>query len=52
MAAAGAIRVTAAMVAADGGSTGDVIRVVNPATRRYLRGRVVQKGVVEVLNGR
>jgi flagella basal body P-ring formation protein FlgA len=52
VAAAGAIRVTAAMVAADGGSTGDVIRVVNPATRRYLRGRVVQKGVVEVLNGR
>jgi flagella basal body P-ring formation protein FlgA len=52
VAAAGAIRVTAAMVAADGGSAGDVIRVVNPGTRRYLRGRIVRKGVVEVLNGR
>jgi flagella basal body P-ring formation protein FlgA len=52
VAAAGAIRVTAAMVAADGGSAGDIIRVVNPGTRRYLRGRVVREGVVEVLNGR
>ncbi|MEO7191701.1 MAG: flagellar basal body P-ring formation chaperone FlgA [Vicinamibacterales bacterium] len=48
----GAVEVTASMVAADGGRAGDVIRVVNPATRRYLRARVVKKGLVEVINGR
>lgn len=52
VAAAGAVEVTAAMVAADGGRTGDVIRVVNPDTKRYLRGRIVKEGLVEVIDGR
>jgi len=50
VAAAGAVEVTAALVAADGGDVGDVIRVVNPDTRRYLRGRVVRAGYVEVIH--
>jgi flagella basal body P-ring formation protein FlgA len=52
VAAAGAVEVTASFVAADGGGPGAVIRVVNPATRRYLRGRVTHEGTVEVLDGR
>jgi flagella basal body P-ring formation protein FlgA len=51
-AAGGAVQVTAEFTAADGGAIGDVIRVVNPATRRYVRGRIVRKGFVEVINGR
>jgi len=52
VAAAGAVEVTANLVAADGGGPGAVIRVVNPETRRYLRGRVTPEGKVEVLDGR
>lgn len=52
VAAAGAVEVTAAFVAADGGQPGAVIRVVNPDTRRYLRGRVMNDGTVEVIDGR
>jgi flagella basal body P-ring formation protein FlgA len=52
VASAGAVQVTAEFVAADGGRTGDVIRVVNPDSRRYVRGRVVREGVVEVINAR
>jgi flagella basal body P-ring formation protein FlgA len=52
MAAAGAIEVTATLTAADGGRTGDVIRVMNPDTKRYIRARIVKKGLVEVINGR
>jgi flagella basal body P-ring formation protein FlgA len=52
IAAGGAVQVTAEFTAADGGVIGDVIRVVNPATRRYVRGRIVREGFVEVINGR
>jgi len=52
VAAAGAIEVTATLVAADGGHVGDVIRVVNPVTKRYLRGRILRAGFVEVLHER
>jgi flagella basal body P-ring formation protein FlgA len=51
-AAAGAVAVSAAMIAADGGDVGDVIRVVNPGSHRYLRGRVVKRGEVEVTGER
>src|SRR5262245_56552371 len=37
VAAAGAIEVSATLIAADAGDVGDVIRVVNPETKRYLR---------------
>jgi flagella basal body P-ring formation protein FlgA len=47
-----AVEVSAEFVAADGGQIGAVIRVVNPATKRYLRGRIVKEGVVEVTHGR
>ena len=52
VARAGDAEVSAVMVAADGGDPGDVIRVSNPDTRRQLRGRVQQSGVVEVLHVR
>ena len=52
VAAAGAVEVTATFVAADGGRPGAVIRVVNPETRRFLRGRVLNDGKVEVIDGR
>jgi flagella basal body P-ring formation protein FlgA len=49
LATSGAIEVSAAMIAADGGRIGDVIRVVNPDTRRYLRGRILEDGRIEVM---
>jgi flagella basal body P-ring formation protein FlgA len=52
VAARGAVEVTATLVAADGGQVGDVIRVVNPETRKYLRGRVLRAGFVEVIHER
>jgi flagella basal body P-ring formation protein FlgA len=52
VAAGGAIEVTATFVAADGGQPGAIIRVVNPDTRRFLRGRVSDDGTVEVIHGR
>ena len=52
VAAAGAIEVTAAMIASDGGQPGDVIRVMNPDTRRFIRARIVKSGVVEVVDAR
>jgi flagella basal body P-ring formation protein FlgA len=52
VAAAGAVEVTARFVAADGGQPGAVIRVVNPETRRFLRGRVRNDGTIEVIDGR
>ena len=52
VAAAGAIEVTATLTAADGGRAGDVIRVMNPDTKRYLRARIVKTGMVEVIHGR
>lgn len=48
----GAVQVTALFVAADSGDPGDVIRVVNKDTRRSIRVRVVNKGMVEVINAR
>ncbi len=52
VATSGAVEVTAEFVAADGGRVGDTIRVVNPDTKKYVRGRVVRKGLVEVINER
>ncbi|ODS53921.1 MAG: flagella basal body P-ring formation protein FlgA [Acidobacteria bacterium SCN 69-37] len=48
VAMAGDVQVSAEVTAADGGNPGDVIRVVNPGSRRSLRGRVVREGLVEV----
>lgn len=52
VASAGAVEVTATLVAADGGQAGDVIRIVNPETRKYLRGRILRAGFVEVIHER
>jgi flagella basal body P-ring formation protein FlgA len=48
VAASGDVEVSAEFVAADGGDPGDVIRVVNPDTRKGIRGRIVKQGWVEV----
>jgi flagella basal body P-ring formation protein FlgA len=52
LAVSGDVEVSAVLIAADGGPIGATIRVVNPDTRRQLRGRVVGDGIVEVINGR
>lgn len=49
VAIAGAVRVTASFIAADGGEIGDVVRVSNPETRRVIKGRIVGKGRIEVM---
>lgn len=41
--------VSATLVASEAGDPGKVIRVVNPASRRALRARVLSPGVVEIL---
>jgi flagella basal body P-ring formation protein FlgA len=46
----GLVEVSAEFVAADSGRPGDVIRVINPATKRYIRGRIVKPGLVEVMH--
>lgn len=48
-ASTGAIEVTALVVAQQNGSPGEVIRVVNKASRKTLKGRVVGPGTVEVI---
>jgi flagella basal body P-ring formation protein FlgA len=48
----GGVEVSARFVAADNGRAGDVVRVVNPETKRTVRARVVTSGTVEVLNER
>lgn len=48
LAVSGDVQVSAELIATDGGDPGDVIRVVNPETRRDLRGRIVKEGLVEV----
>ena len=48
----GSVQVTAEFVAADSGDPGDMIRVTNRDTHRSLRVRVVNKGLVEVINAR
>jgi flagella basal body P-ring formation protein FlgA len=50
--ATGAVEITAVLVAADGGRVGDVIRVVNPGTKRMLKARVKDGRTVEVIYGR
>jgi flagella basal body P-ring formation protein FlgA len=52
VASSGAVEVSATLVAADGGDPGDLVRVVNPETRRDVRGRVTDRGRVEVEHGR
>jgi flagella basal body P-ring formation protein FlgA len=52
VATSGAVEVSATLVAADGGDPGDLVRVVNPETRRDVRGRVTARGRVEVEHGR
>ena len=52
LAISGDIEVSATLVAADGGPIGATIRVVNPDTKRLLKGRIVGDGLVEVINGR
>jgi len=46
------VEVSARLVAADNGRVGDVVRVVNPETKRTVRARVITPGTVEVLNER
>lgn len=48
----GAVEVTAAMTAIDGGSIGDEIRIALADRKRMLRGRIVGPGRVEVMNER
>jgi flagella basal body P-ring formation protein FlgA len=48
----GPVEVSATFRAADGGDAGDCIRLVNPDTRRFVRGRVVNAGFVEVTDDR
>lgn len=48
VAVSGDVEVSAELLATDGGDPGDVIRVVNPDTRKDVRGRIVKEGLVEV----
>jgi flagella basal body P-ring formation protein FlgA len=50
MARIGSVEASLTFIAVDGGATGDVIRIVNPDTKRTLRARVVSTGLVEVIN--
>ena len=52
VALSGAIEVTARFVASDGGNVGDAIRVRNPDSKTFVRGRIVKPGLVEVMYGR
>jgi flagella basal body P-ring formation protein FlgA len=49
VALAGVIEVTARFLAADGGNVGDAIRVRNPDSHTFVRGRIVKAGMVEVI---
>jgi flagella basal body P-ring formation protein FlgA len=46
---AGSVQVEGTGVAAQSGSAGEIVRVVNPNTRRALQARVVGRGQVEVI---
>ena len=46
---AGSVQVEGTGVAAQSGSAGEIVRVVNPSTRRALQARVVGRGQVEVI---
>lgn len=50
MARIGGVEAEAMLVAGDPGDVGDVIRVVNPQSRRALKARIVGAGVVEVIH--
>jgi len=52
IAAIGAVQVTARLTAVDGGQVGDVIRVSNKETRTYVRARILERGLAEVIHGR
>jgi flagella basal body P-ring formation protein FlgA len=52
VASVGAVQVSATFTAADGGRVGDVIRVVNPESRQYIKGRILRPGLVEVIHDR
>jgi flagella basal body P-ring formation protein FlgA len=47
---AGSVRLEATLVAAQGGGLGDVIRCVNPETRKATAVRIVAPGVAEVVH--
>lgn len=49
VALAGAVEVTAEFIAVDGGAVGDTIRIRNPQTKKFVRGRILKSGLVEVL---
>ena len=46
----GSVEVSSIFIAVDSGAAGDVIRILNPDTKRTLRARVVSTGLVEVIN--
>jgi len=48
----GTVEVSATFIAVDGGAVGDSIRVRNPQTRNYIRGRILKAGAVEVIHER
>lgn len=48
----GTVQVSATFIAVDGGAIGDTIRVRNPDSRKYIRGRIVSAGAVEVIHER
>ena len=48
----GDLEVAARFVAEDNGRIGDLIRIVNPDTKRTLRARIIKAGTVEVFNER
>ncbi len=48
----GDLEVAARFVAEDNGRIGDLIRIMNPDTRRTLRARIIKAGTVEVFNER
>ena len=52
VAVSGPVEVSATFLAADGGPVGATIRVLNPETRKLIRGRIVGDGLVEVMHGR
>jgi flagella basal body P-ring formation protein FlgA len=50
MARVGAVQVVAELVAVQDGDPGATVRVVNKGSRRELRARVIEPGLVEVVD--
>jgi flagella basal body P-ring formation protein FlgA len=46
----GTVEASLTFLAVDSGVRGDIIRILNPDTRKMLRARVVSTGLVEVIN--